>query len=433
MHRFPSARARIESLILAVFVAALSHSYAHAASLALVWTDTSSNEDGFRIERMAPDGSFVVVGTVGPNVQTYVDSGLTAGRSYCYVVRAFNSAGVSDPSNGACGTPVESTGGSSGGGLGSPPSNGFHMPVTLSLGDSVSTRAPVFTRDQLMIGGFIIEGNEPKVVLIRGRGPSMGSAPFFVPGVLEDPFLKLYSGQRLIAQNDNWQDSPWCDPEFPCGGGAEIQATGLDPCQPNPGQRSSPTGCSQEAAIIAVLPPGAYTAILTGVGGQTGIGLVEVFEIDGDTNPSRLVNVSTRAAVQGGDNVLIGGVIVSGSSPKTYVIRGRGPSMAGAPFFVPGILSDPYLQIFSGQTVIAENNDWQDAPDCRGFQCGAAADILATGLDPCQPNPGETSAPPGCGREAAVLVTLPPGAYTAVLSGVNGASGIALVEIFELN
>jgi len=131
-----------------------------------------------------------------------------------------------------------------------------------------------------MIGGLIIEGVENQLVLIRGRGPSMGGSPFNVPGTLPDPYLTLYSGSTIIAENDNWQDPPMCDPAYVCLSPPDILLTGLDPCQPNPGQVNPPPGCNLEAAILIYLPPGAYTGILNGVGGGTGVGLVEIFEQD---------------------------------------------------------------------------------------------------------------------------------------------------------
>jgi len=208
--------------------------------------------------------------------------------------------------------------------------------------------------------------------------------------------------------------------------------TGLDPCTPNPGQSSSPANCALEAAILITHPPGSYTAIVNGVTGGTGVGLVEVFEADAST-VSELSNISTRGFVQSGDDEMIGGLIIEGSSPATVLIRARGPSMSGAPFSVPGTLANPFLQIFSGQDVIAQNDNWQDAPSCNGFVCGTAAQIAATGLDPCQPNPGQTTSPPSCTLESAILITLPPGAYTAIVNGVGGATGVGLVEAFEMD
>ncbi|MGN6719935.1 MAG: choice-of-anchor Q domain-containing protein [Candidatus Binatia bacterium] len=296
---------------------------------------------------------------------------------------------------------------------------------------NISSRGAVLTGNNVMIGGFIVDGSTPKRVLIRSRGPSMAGAPFFVPGTLANPKVQLFSGPTLIAQNDNWQDAPSC-PGFICEGATEILNTGLDPCTPNPDQSSAPANCALEAAILITLPPGAYTAIVSGADGGTGVGLVEVFEADASV-VSELSNISTRGFVQSGDDVMIGGLIIEGSEPATVLIRARGPSMSGAPFFVPGTLANPFLQIFSGQDVIAQNDNWQFAPSCNGFVCGTAAEIAATGLDPCQPNPGQTTSPPSCTLESAILITLPPGVYTAIVSGVGGTTGVGLVEAFEMD
>lgn len=154
-----------------------------------------------------------------------------------------------------------------------------NIPPELS---NISTRGRVETGDNVMIGGFIIGGTEPKTVLIRARGPAL--ADFGVPEVLANPFLQLFSGQTVIAQNDNWQATdPLCgSPAVSCGGETEIIATALDPCQPIelPGQPPTPTGCNLEPAILVTLDPGNYTAIVSGVGGGTGVGLVEVFEVN---------------------------------------------------------------------------------------------------------------------------------------------------------
>jgi len=297
---------------------------------------------------------------------------------------------------------------------------------------NISTRSRVLAGDNVMVGGFIIDGLTPLRVLVRSRGPSLAAPPFFVPGTLANPSLRLFSGQNVIAQNDNWQDAPSCSGGFPCEGAAQITSTGLDPCQPNSGQAGPPPNCNLESAILITLPPGAYTAVVTGANGETGVGLVEIFEADNSIE-AELSNISTRSFVQTGDDVMIGGLIIEGNAPATVLIRARGPSMSCAPFFVPGTLADPFLQLFSGQNVIAQNNNWQDAPSCTGFVCGNAAQIAATGLDPCQANPGQTTTPPSCAQEPAILITLPPGAYTAGVSGVGGGTGVGLVEAFQMN
>ena len=214
------------------------------------------------------------------------------------------------------------------------------LPERLS---NISTRGRVLTGDSAMIGGFIIDGSVPKRVLVRSRGPSMAGQPFNVPGTLANPFVQLFSGQTVIAQNDNWQDPPSCF-DFVCEGATEIVNLGFDPCTPNPGQIVPPPSCALESAILITLPPGAYTAIVTGADGRTGLALVEVFEADARTL-SELSNISARGFVQSGANVMIGGLIIEGSAPGTVLIRARGPSMSGAPFYVPGTLANPFLQL----------------------------------------------------------------------------------------
>ena len=144
---------------------------------------------------------------------------------------------------------------------------------------NISTRGFVGTGNNVLIAGFIVGGTIPVQVLVRARGPSMSGAPFSLSGTLSNPSLQLFAGQSVIAQNDNWQDFQ----------GAEIRATALDPCEPNPGQSTTPPGCSLESAILVTLPPGAFTAILSGVGGATGIGLIEVFEVTGATAPPNIL------------------------------------------------------------------------------------------------------------------------------------------------
>ena len=321
------------------------------------------------------------------------------------------------------------------------PKSQLSKPVAIAVASSapagtpklvnLSTRGDVGTGNNVLIGGLIIGGTAPKNILVRGRGPSLSGAPFFIPGVLANPVLGVFSGSHLIARNDDWQGATDCS--VVCGAPAEIIGTGLDPCQPNPGQGTPPPDCALEAAILMTLPPGAYTVQLSGAGGGTGIGLVEAFDVDGATPSGELRNISTRGAVGTGYQIMIGGLIVQGTGPKKVLVRGRGPSMAGAPFFVPGILPDPFLRIFSGATVIAQNDNWLDAPSCdAGFVCGGAAAIIATGLDPCQPNPGQETFPPDCTLESAILITLPAGAYTLQVSGASGETGVGLVEAFEM-
>ena len=237
-----------------------------------------------------------------------------------------------------------------------------------------------------MIAGLIIQGSTPKKVLIRARGPSLAAAPFNVPGTLADPFLTLYSGATPIDSNDDYASHP---------NAASIPAEWV------------PSNAF-ESAIVATLSPGAYTAIVKGYGTTSGIALVEVFEIDHPE--TQLINISTRVPVYTGDNVMIAGLIIQGDTPKTVLITARGPSMAGPPFNVPGTIAKPTLSLYSGQTVIASNDNWPESAN-------AAQIRTAIGV-------------PTNGLESAILITLQPGAYTAIVSGVNGGTGLSLVEVF---
>ena len=258
---------------------------------------------------------------------------------------------------------------------------------------NLSTRLKVQTGDNLMIGGFIIEGPVPKQVFVRGIGPSL--APYNVPDFLADPVLEIrdVNGQ-LVASNDNWQNQ---------SGGEDVALAiyqhGLAPISP------------LESVVMVTLPPGPYTALLRGKNGGTGVGLVEVYDSQWDS--SRLVNISTRGRVETGDNVMIGGFIVSEFQSVRAVIRVAGPSLA--PFGLsPGeLLQDPTLEIYNlaGQ-LIASSDNWRD-----GDEAGIAATPYAPSDD----------------REPAVILTLPPGEYTAIARGKNGTAGIALIEVYRLS
>lgn len=250
---------------------------------------------------------------------------------------------------------------------------------------NISTRMQVLPGNDALIAGFAINGTQ-KTVLIRARGPSLASLG--VAGPIQNPMLQLYRGQTLIDFNDDWASFR---------NAATIWQIGLAPTD------------LRESAIMVTLPNGLYTAVVTASGGSPGgVGIVEVFEIDAPDSP--LVNISTRGQVLTGENVMIGGFIINGNAPQTVVVRARGPSLASEG--VSGVLANPMLQLFSGQTQIAVNDDWQAATN--------AGDIAASGFAPLDPG------------ESAILVTLPPGAYTAIVSGVGGTAGVGLVEVFAV-
>jgi hypothetical protein len=228
-------------------------------------------------------------------------------------------------------------------------------------------------------------------VVVRGIGPSLGN--FGVPNALADPTLELRdaSGQ-LIASNDNWCVPPPC---LSCCDA--IVGTGLAPSN------------DLESAIIMILDPGAYTAILRGKNNTTGVGLVEVYDV-GQASASRLVNLSTRAFVSTGADVVIAGVVLGGV--EEVIVRGIGPSLTQ--FGLPNALANPMLELRnSSGTVIRSNNDWMDDPAQKAL-------IMAAGLGPTN------------NLESAIYETLAPGQYTALLSGVNGGTGVGLVEFYDL-
>ena len=246
---------------------------------------------------------------------------------------------------------------------------------------NISSRVNVGTGTNVLIGGFIITGTQPKKVIVRAIGPSLP-----LPGVLADPVLELHDAAgQLLALNDDWGDSP------------NKQAI-IDSTIP-------PTNV-KESAIVATLSPAAYTAVVSGAGGGTGLAVVEVYDLDTTSN-SKLANISTRAPVQTGNNVLIGGFIVLGQQSQNVIVRAIGPSLPFA-----GTLGDPTLELHDGNgTQLASNDNWRTDQQ---------AEIIATTIPPLNDS------------ESAIVATLQPGNFTAVVRGANGTTGVALVEIYQL-
>ena len=280
------------------------------------------------------------------------------------------------------------------------------IPVARQLAN-ISSRASVGTGDNVTIGGFIIH-SEPenptqshlngnpvptKRVLIRGIGPSLEFNGMPVAGRLQDPVLELHdegNGGALLETNDNWGDA---------ANATDIQASGLAPSDPN-----------ESAILVTLNSDNAYTAILRGAGGTTGIGLVEVFDLEVNGN-THLANISTRSQVLTGDDVLIGGIIVQGDRPTRVLLRAIGPSLSA--HGVPGPLADPILELHDINGALLEtNDDWMNSPE--------ASEITATGLAPTNP------------KESAILFVPAPGNYTAIVSGVGGTTGVGLVEAYRL-
>ena len=256
---------------------------------------------------------------------------------------------------------------------------------------NISTRGVVQSAENVLIGGFILGGtNGNAKVLLRAIGPSLTANSQPLPGRLLDPTLTLYDGAgNALFSNDDWMNSSQKQ--------AIIDST-VAPTDP------------KESAIIATLQPGNYTAIMSGVGTATGIGVVELYDLD-QSAPANPANIATRGFVESGDNVMIGGFIVGGSQNRVVLVRAIGPSLTAVG--VPNALQDPTLELHNGSgTTIASNDNWKSDQQ---------AQISATGLAPSDD------------REAAILSTpLTPGNYTAVVRGSGTNTGVALVEIYQL-
>ena len=260
-------------------------------------------------------------------------------------------------------------------------------PPTPARLSNISARGQVLSGNEVMIGGFVIGGATPKTVVVRARGPSL--APFGIANALANPTLQLVrsADQSSVASNDNWGSA--------ANAGA-IAASGFAPSS------------SLESAVLVTLGPGAYTAVVAGAAGSTGVGMVEVFEVDRPESP--LANISVRGQVMGGDDAMIGGFVVAGSGPQAVLIRARGPSLV--PFGIANALGNPTLQLVRSAdgTTLATNDDWAAAPN--------ATSIAASGFAP------------GSALESAILVILEPGAYTAILRGAGSGTGVGIIEVF---
>ncbi len=253
---------------------------------------------------------------------------------------------------------------------------------------NISTRLKVETGDNILIGGFIITGTQPKKVIIRAIGPSLT-----IPGKLANPTLELRnSSGALLKANDDWKNSSAADKQ------AIIDST-------------IPPSNDLESAIVATLPANGagYTAVVRGVNNTTGIGVVEMYDLDRNVD-SKLANISTRGLVQTGDTVLIAGTIVLGPSSQKVIIRAIGPSLN-----IPGKLANPTLELRNGSgTLLDSNDDWKQSPDKQAII--------------------DSTVPPTNDLESAIVATLPGSgaSYTAIVRGVNNATGIAVVEVYAL-
>ncbi len=249
---------------------------------------------------------------------------------------------------------------------------------------NVSTRARVGSGDRVMIGGFIIRGALRKEVVLRALGPSLTQAG--VPGVLADPVLELYDSTGLLVEkNDDSTALP-----------QNLVDLGLKPGSPS------------ESVIDVTLVPGSYTAVLSGAGNSSGAALLELYDLD--PTGSTLSNISTRGEVASSDDPIIGGFIAGGTKPAKVIVRAIGPSLASEG--VTGAISDPVLELRDGEgSLLYANDNWRSEQEQQ---------VL------------DTTIPPLDDRESAIVATLPPGNYTAIVRDTAGVGGVALVEVYNL-
>jgi uncharacterized protein (DUF1800 family) len=260
--------------------------------------------------------------------------------------------------------------------------------LAVSSAINISTRMMVATDDNVLIAGFIVSGAGKKQICVRAIGPSLP-----LPNALKDTTLELHdSSGALIAYNNNWRSS---------------QQSALIAAHLNPKN-------DLESALIATVDGGSsYTAIVRGANGTTGIGLVEVYDLTSGNLTTRLANISTRGKVLTSDNVMIAGFIVQGDSPKRLIVRVRGPSLIFKGRKIPGAIGDPTLELYNASgAVIAQNDNWRS---------NQATQIIASSLQPSH------------NYEPAIVATLKPGAYTAIVRGARNTTGIALVEAYDLD
>jgi hypothetical protein len=268
---------------------------------------------------------------------------------------------------------------------------------------NLSTRAQCLTGSNALIPGFVISGTGTKRMLIRGVGPTLST--FGLSGTLADPRITLMSGSTAVASNDDWGTN--ANPSQITAIATAIQAFPL-------------IDGSKDAVLLVDLPAGTYTVPTTGAAAGTGLAIVELYDADMPSSGSptaALINISNRGFVGTGGSIMIPGFVISSEGSRTVLIRAVGPTLGAAPFNVPGVLADPVLTVFNGSSVqILSNDDWGTNPQ------SAQTASVATALSAFALQSGS--------KDAAFVVTLPPGVYTVQASGKNSTTGTALVEVY---
>lgn len=355
------------------------------AGVEVRWEDKANNEGGYLIERsLAGSGIWMVLGTTLANATSFVDLGTTEKTNYEYRITAMNSVASS--------TEVVSAA------------------LLTSFGRiaNISTRGQVLTGASILIGGFVIEGTEDKSVLIRAIGPQLGV--YGVTGALSDSSIELYRSSDgptdpPFETNIDWEDN--LNSAEIVSATATLGAFPLD-------------AGSKDAVLLVTLSPGGYTAKVKGVGGTTGVGLVEVYDADDAASLSDVINISTRGNIGTAADILIAGFVIDGDRSKTVLVRGIGPTLGG--FGVAGTITDPFLKIQRNLDGLLEdmatNDNWGDATNA------AEIPVVSQTVGGFPLEPGSA--------DAAILITLPPGIYTAKLSGVGGVTGNGLIEVYRV-
>ena len=346
---------------------ALFAATAYADSVTLSWNPNSEPDiAGYRIHYGTVVAPYSM--TVDAAVASATITGLTNGVTYTFAVTAYNSAGGE---------------------------SGYSLPFSHTVGSSnlippaalanISSRTEVGPGEDILIGGFIIEGVVAKKVALRAIGPSLSA--FGVDGAVSDPVIEVVDASgSVVALNDNWNIA-----------GEELSAIGLAPSD------------AREAGLVASLDPGSYTALVSGKDNAVGVALFELYDLNSPTG--RVANISTRSRVETGDNIMIGGFILGGVNATKVIVRAIGPSLV--PAGVADALLDPTLELHdSNGSLLDANDDWRDGDEDA---------ILETGFAPLDR------------REAAIVAALIPGAYSGVVRGAEGATGVALIEVFALN
>jgi|GEM_PF-1642433 len=331
------------------------------ALVRLNWNDLADNEDNYTVERKVDEGAWESLSILAADSTSYDDASVETAVEYTYRVAASNEYGQSMYSN----------------------------EVTANLEKpgriiGLATRSMVRTGNQILIGSFIIKGTEPKTVYVRGIGAGLS-----MDGKLADPELTLVRGSDVanpIAYNDNWKD---------------------DQYEEKLALRNVPKH-DKDSMILTTVEPGVYSALLRGVDGGTGYGVVDIYEVNKEGS-TKIINIATRALVGTGNDVLIGAFIIQGEPPRRVFVRVRGPSL---PPSIGPLLEDPTVSLVRGSDVanpVAVNNDWTSNRE----------EVEASRWTPTND------------KESVIIATLEPGAYSAVVSGVDNTTGYAVVEIYD--